>query len=164
MPGIDQLERPVGPWLLSPTDPSGFAALVTELSRRGLDVRRLAGSRTRSIAEMFDAFSETFEFPDYFGRNWAALDECMADLSWLHADAFALVVGDAEQLLIDDDDQLPTLLGLLNRVAAEWAEPVASGEAWDRPAVPFHVVLIGAGPRVHAAAIAIGAKIDDLEA
>ncbi|MGZ4183049.1 MAG: hypothetical protein ACXVUL_20485 [Solirubrobacteraceae bacterium] len=30
---------------------------------------------------------------------------------------------------------------LVDHVAAEWAKPVAQGEAWDRPAVPFHLLL-----------------------
>ncbi len=116
----------------------------------------------RSTAAVFDAFGDEFEFPDYFGRNWAALDECMADLSWLEARAYAVVITEVEQMLSDDDDQLPVLLGVLDRVATEWAEAVELGEAWDRPAVPFHTILISPGRHLDEAVSAAGLTVGAL--
>lgn len=113
------------------------------------------GAEMRSLDDMLEAFSRVFEFPDYFGRNWAALDECLADLSWLGSPAYVVLMQDADQVLADDEDQFPTLIELLGRVAAEWAEPVTLGEAWDRPAVPFHTVLVGEAHRIRTASSAV---------
>jgi RNAse (barnase) inhibitor barstar len=33
--------------------------------------------------ELFQELSKGLNFPDYFGNNWDALDECINDLSWL---------------------------------------------------------------------------------
>jgi RNAse (barnase) inhibitor barstar len=37
----------------------------------------------RTKAELFHFLSIELKFPDYFGKNWDALDECIGDLSWL---------------------------------------------------------------------------------
>lgn len=32
---------------------------------------------------LFDEISRSLSFPDYCGRNWDAIEECIRDLSWL---------------------------------------------------------------------------------
>lgn len=87
-------------------------------------------------------FCQRLEFPDYYGQNSAALFDCLQDLGWLHAESFLLVITNAESLLCDEpDEEIRLLLDLLERVCQVWAEPIALGESWDRPAVPFHVIF-----------------------
>jgi hypothetical protein len=55
------------------------------------DVRPGGGERfvavfTRGVvgeAAVIAALAEALRFPDYFGFNWNAVDECIADLSWI---------------------------------------------------------------------------------
>lgn len=99
------------------------------------------GKHARHEEALYDEFARKFNFPGYFGRNWDALDECLADLAWLPADGYVVIVLQAEELLADDQARLPTLMSLLHRVAEEWATPIAIGEWWDREGRAFHVVL-----------------------
>jgi hypothetical protein len=39
------------------------------------------------------------------------------------------------------DTDLPVFVRLLSKAISEWAVPAVQGEWWDRPAVPFHVIL-----------------------
>ena len=41
---------------------------------------------------VFDAFSRALGFPDWFGRNWDALHDCLGDLSWLKAPGYVLIM------------------------------------------------------------------------
>lgn len=43
-----------------------------------------------SKKDLFLFFSEKLSFPDYFGYNWDAFDECINDLSWLDAERIIL--------------------------------------------------------------------------
>jgi Barstar (barnase inhibitor) len=137
------LHRPEPPWLLRlETAPGSAHEAAWRWTAAGMTCRVLRGAKMRTESACFDETAAALQFPDYFGENWAAFDECLADLSWLPARALALIVTDAEQVLDAEPPQVFALwLEVLTRVAAAWAQPVAAGEAWDRPAVPMHVVL-----------------------
>lgn len=116
--------------------------LAWQLARRNVVARVLRGAKMQSVDDLFDEAGAAFQFPNYFGENWAALDECFADLSWMPGAAYVVVVTDSPFLLAKAAaDDLRVLLRVLAKVASEWATPVHVGEAWDRAAVPFHVVL-----------------------
>jgi len=42
-------------------------------------------------AELLSAISEQLNFPEYFGGNFDALSECLADLSWLQYSKIVLL-------------------------------------------------------------------------
>lgn len=116
--------------------------LAWRLAADGLGARVLRGEKMRTAAALFDEFAAALQFPDYFGQNWAALEECLADLSWLPAEGYVLlIVQPGAVLTAANDDSLDVLRGILVRVSDRWASPIAKGEWWDRPALPFHVVL-----------------------
>lgn len=43
----------------------------------------LRGKRCRNEESFFNEVSASFQFPAYFGENWAAFDECIQDLEWI---------------------------------------------------------------------------------
>lgn len=96
------------------------------------------GGKCRSVTGLFAELAATLEFPDYFGHNWDALEECLADLEWLPAKGYVLLFTDAELILPDDEDEeeFATFLEVLNDAGEAWA----SGQAAKR-ARPFHSVL-----------------------
>jgi RNAse (barnase) inhibitor barstar len=138
-----------GPWLLL-TDEVGAGAMVEAVRRLDGYARRLRGSLMRSDEELHREFAGRLSFPDYYGHNWDALLDCLTDLAWRPAPAYLLVIEDADQVLAEAPRKRLGLLGdLLAEAAAAWAEPVAKGQWWDRPAIPFHVVLLPPGDDRH---------------
>lgn len=109
----------------------------------GLVVRLVRGRKMRTWQGLFDEFAAALQFPAYFGENADAFDECIADLAWLPPQTgYVIVVSEPDQLLADAGaGALDALVSSLRGAAEEWAKPVELGEWWDRPAVPFHVVL-----------------------
>lgn len=66
------------------------------LRSHGYDMVQFDAASWASAAEMFDDVAAGLDFPDYFGRNPDALNDCMRDVAsceygW-HADATGLVI------------------------------------------------------------------------
>lgn len=137
------LLEPVPPWLHGwDADPAGLDAAVRSWRRAGLVCRTVRGAKMRAEQGFFDELAAALQFPDYFGENWDAVRDCLTDLDLPPGAGFVLLVRDADQLLLDaPGERAGVMLRVLETAAAEWAEPVERGEWWDRPAVPFHVVL-----------------------
>lgn len=62
---------------------------------------------------VFDAFSQALGFPDWFGRNWDALEDCLTDLSWREAAGHVLILENA--------DEVGVLIDVLESAAEFWA-------------------------------------------
>lgn len=103
--------------------------------------RHLRGEKMSSKADLMNEFAAVLQFPSYFGHNWDALDECLADLEWLPGAGYVFVIRHALNTLQNDDDAFQTLLQVLDSSGREWACPIAVGEYWDRPPIPFHALL-----------------------
>lgn len=132
------------PWIINLQDDAADAhVLADHLGKLGVTARILRGPRMRTKSALLTEFRSRLDFPEYFGNNWDALADCLADLAWLPGFMYVLVVEGAQDLLADESsDQLNVFLRLVERVAARWAEPVSLGEDWDRPAIPFHLLLL----------------------
>jgi RNAse (barnase) inhibitor barstar len=95
-------------------------------------VAEIDGSSVRNDAELFSALDVALSFPDYFGANWDALDECLRGLSeWLPARGYVLVVHGAADLWT----QAPKTAGGL---VESWLTAAAH---WAHHGVPFHLVF-----------------------
>jgi hypothetical protein len=50
-------------------------------------------ARITTKQQLFKFFAEKLRFPEYFGFNWDAFDECINDLSWLNKDKVKVLHG-----------------------------------------------------------------------
>jgi hypothetical protein len=108
----------------------------------GLTAFRVRGRKMRTVDDLFDEMAAALQFPDYFGENWPAFDECLSDLDWLpRAVGIVVLIDDPLAVLSDEPDDLPALIRAFVSAMETFAKPVTLGEWWDRPALPFHVVL-----------------------
>ena len=144
---LQHFSMPKPPWvsllISDPTsDVDAYATAVAQQMTTHSVVRVLRSDKMRDFDGLFDEFASELRFPSYFGRNFNALEDCLSDLDWLPGAAYLLIIRNAVLLLANEEDaDLAALMRLLVRVCEEWAQPVVAGEAWDRGAIPFHVLL-----------------------
>src|SRR5574341_931105 len=134
----DMLSSFSAPWVVvlaaSASDATNSLWAFSEASN--FDVRFVRGRKIESETSLIDEFAAALQFPYYFGGNWNAFDECLADLSWIRSKGHVVCVLDADQMMLNDDEAFAVTLELFARVAREWCQPTDF-----RPAKPFHVVL-----------------------
>lgn len=109
----------------------------------GLTVRAIRGRKTRTVDALFNEFGAALQFPWYFGENWPAFNECICDLDWLPGrTGIVVLIFDAGQLLADGTQgDLRQLVRSIVDAGNTFGQPIDEGEWWDRPALPFHVVV-----------------------
>ena len=116
-------------------------------ARPGLNVctRRLRGGKMRTTQSLMDEFGAALQFFKGFGENWYALEECLGYMDeWLPAEAYILLIEQAESILADEDeDQLAALLVTMHRVGEWWSRAVTDNDRFNRAALPFHCLFLG---------------------
>ena len=80
-------------------------------------------------SDVFGVLASSLDFPEWFGRNWDALEDCPSDLSWRKAGGTVLVLRNCEAL---DQDRLGILIDVL----------ASSAEFWAGRGKPFFAVFI----------------------
>ena len=132
------LETPKAPWsslLAVPADTKPAALVKAPV---GFAVRVINGKKCSTPAGLFTEFARALNFPDYFGHNWDAMEECLADLEWLPAKGYVLLITDAQAVLSGDEDEYETLLEILSDAGEAWSKGQAGGGA---KAIAFHTLF-----------------------
>ena len=70
-------------------------------------------------ASLMQDIAKALGFPDWFGENWDALEDCLTDMSWREAQGHVLVF-EGFQFLPEDD--LGVLIDVLISAAEFWAD------------------------------------------
>ena len=81
-----------------------------------ISVKITSGISDKKI--LLTALADEMQFPDYFGMNWDALNECICDLSWLPAGHVNLIHNDVPML--NDKKELRTYLSILEIACKKW--------------------------------------------
>ena len=82
-------------------------------------VSRIALSGAADKEALMQRIALAMEFPSWFGANWDALEDCLADLSCSKAGGHVLLIEGAADLPADDRG---ILVDILASAAASWAE------------------------------------------
>jgi len=95
----------------------------------------LAGASAKGA--VLERIAAALTFPDWFGGNWDALEDCLGDLSWMPASGHVLLFEDSAQVARDERGILVDIL------ASTAAERSARGR-------PFFAVFLGDDPALPA--------------
>nr|WP_272918274.1 barstar family protein [Gordonia sp. SID5947] len=104
-----------------------------------LAVRSVDADRMPTVAAVFDEFARAWAFPDAFGQNKDAFDECMRHLDDIPPDvsapsAYLTVIENAPRLLSHEPDELRWFAGSLEFYRDHYRDVAA-------PPAAFAVVL-----------------------
>lgn len=89
---------------------NGFACFLVDLGE------------VRNKDSLLDAVAQSIGFPDWFGENWDAFEDCLTDLSWRPAEGYVLVLCNCDALSAASRQTLDTALNILSDVAVYWRE------------------------------------------
>ena len=104
----------------------------------------LEGKECTTETKLFKEFATKMSFPDYFGCNWQALDECINDLDWIKENEYLLIVNNAHYILnspfiILKEQLFSSFIELLENAKLEWE----NGRNFDDfPTLPTHFNIV----------------------
>ena len=98
------------------------ARSMDALADAGARVFRIRGDAIDSKDAFLDAIAGIMGFPDYFGRNWDALEDCLTDLAWIDAPAVVLVLDRTGRFAQKQPEAWRVALDVLRSAEAYWAK------------------------------------------
>jgi len=101
--------------------PEGSEAIERAAAELGFAVVRADLAGCEDKAEFLRRISAALRFPDWFGHNWDALADCMADLSWIPADGYVIILDHADRFRVAAETDFITALEILEEAARDWA-------------------------------------------
>ena len=119
-----------------------FQALLRDISRAGVYHLPLAGpeeivaaaqdcgyavfrvdlATVAAKAGLLAALARDMELPEWFGHNWDALADCLADLSWRPAEGYLVLLEHSDPLRAHGEADFVAALQLFAQATEEWRQ------------------------------------------
>ena len=106
----------------------------------------LDANKMKTWEALFVEFQKVMQFPDYFGHNLDAFEECMRDLyEWIEGiNEYIILIINSKNLLINETNKQTTLIDSFNFIGEELSKAIQyedKDNVNNRKAYPFHVIL-----------------------
>ena len=88
----------------------------------GLDAVRIDLDGCADKAQLLERTAAALDFPAWFGGNWDAFFDCLADLGWRPAPGHVLVFENTGDMRRHAPESLDTAVTILRDAAAAWDE------------------------------------------
>jgi hypothetical protein len=111
-PAVQSLE-------MTPAAAAAIAALATSL---GLEAIRIDLAGCQDKAGLLERIAAALGFPAWFGDNWDALYDSLADLSWRPGRGWVLILENVHELRRAAPEALDTALVIMGDAALAWKE------------------------------------------
>jgi len=92
-------------------------------------VVKLDGRKTKTVGRFYKKIAKRLRFPDYFGKNLDALDECLSDLEWIEQPNVLLYIKNPDDFLSDEEQELRDEIRDIFKSAKE--EPIDEARSFD---------------------------------
>jgi len=109
----------------------GMRDLLAAAEKAGCAIFRIDLDGVDGKRELLKRLAAALEFPDWFGYNWDALADCLADLSWLEADGYLILLEHCDGFRADHPGDFAMAL----RVFSD------ASEIWRSARIPFWVLV-----------------------
>ncbi len=114
--------------------------LKKESEKFNYEFVHIDGGKCITIDELFTEFFLKFKFPDYFGYNWPAFDECINDLNWLPADGYVVLISNVAKILPNNNQDFETFIKIFINTINEWVIG-RNFDGFPTPPTPFYLFL-----------------------
>jgi len=120
-PGTNEITATAAVQVIDLT-PEAADAVVRVAQSLGLDAARIDLDGCAEKSEFLERTAAALGFPSWFGGNWDAFFDCLADLSWRPARGHVLVFENTADMRRHAPEALDTALTILRDAAAAWDE------------------------------------------
>jgi hypothetical protein len=96
--------------------------ILDALRGAGFDLVRIDLAPVSEKEQLLERLAAELAFPQWFGRNWDALEDCLTDLSWRAGDRHVLLIEGFETLRARRPDEFGVLVDILASSAQYWSE------------------------------------------
>jgi hypothetical protein len=112
----------------------GRAAVERLCRLKGVRLFRIDTRNVLTKQRFLAVAARALDFPSWFGVNWDAFEDCLTDLEWAPARAYAVLLQNVERFAQSAPRDFDTALRILEATAGFWNEA----------GIPFHVLVSGA--------------------
>jgi len=100
----------------------GIADLRSAAKDKGLALFRIDLDGIDTKDGFLAALALALGFPDWFGHNWDALEDCLTDMSWQPAEGYVVILAHADKFRTADEEGFVLALRIFQSAAEFWRE------------------------------------------
>jgi RNAse (barnase) inhibitor barstar len=83
---------------------------------------QIEGQKIEKKEQFLNHAALAMHFPDHFGNNWDAFEDCLTDLSWVDAEGYVILFDHIDPFAQHSPGQFDTLVEIFQSAVDVWRE------------------------------------------